>query len=352
MMRKLVVISIAVMLSATAALASWYDDYDAGLAAIRKGNWQAAIKSMTDAIKAKPQESDKARTYGTQFINYHPYYYRGVAYLNTGQYDKAIADLEQATGIGEENVGPIEQLMQRAKSKLAQASTPEPQPQPAAPQPQPKPAPVPVPVQPAAPTINPALRQSAANAVTEADQARTKAASRPGASASPNFSQGMTQLVDARNKAATAKSDDDLNAAIAAAGNAKMFFDSAAGTAVATAPTPTPQPPTKITQATNLTVGSLAERVHRALEAYFAGDFETASARFQILSSDMPKNGWIYAFLGASQYSMYAFERDENYKAKAMQSFKKAKQLRFKDGELPTKYFSKRIRKAFREAEG
>jgi tetratricopeptide (TPR) repeat protein len=351
MMRKFVVVSIAVMMSATAALASWYDDYDAGLNAIRKGQWQAAIKSMSDAIKAKPQESDKARTYGTQFINYHPYYYRGVAYLNTGDYAKAITDLEAATGIGEENVGPIEQLVQRAKSKLTQANTPEPQPpapQPAAPQPKPV-VPVPAP-QPAAPTINPALRQSAMSAVGEADQARTKAQSRAGGPASPNFSQGMTQLVDARTKASTAKSDDDLNAAIAAAGNAKMFFDSAGGTAVATAPTP--QPLTKATAATSAAVGNLAQRVHHALELYFAGDFENAEAQFRVLSSEMPKNGWIYAFLGASQYSMYAFEADENYKTKAIQSFKKAKQLHFKNGELPQQYFSRRIRKAFREAEG
>src|SRR6185436_9728354 len=116
MMRRLAVGTIALALSAGVALASWYDDYDAGLDAIRKGQWQAAITSMTAAIKAKPQESDKARTYGTQFINYHPYYYRGVAYLNTGQYEKAVSDLEAATGIGEENVGPIEQLVQRAKA--------------------------------------------------------------------------------------------------------------------------------------------------------------------------------------------------------------------------------------------
>jgi tetratricopeptide (TPR) repeat protein len=353
MMRKFVVVSIAVMMSATAALASWYDDYDAGLAAARKGNWQAVVQSMSAAIKAKPKEGNKERTYGTQFYNYHPYYYRGVAYLNLGQYDKAIADLEAAEGIGEENLGPIEQLIQRAKGKLAQASTPEPQPpapQPAAPQPKPVvPVPVPVP-QPASPVITPALRQSAMNAVNEADQARGKAQSRSGGQASPNFAQGMTQLVDARTKASTAKSDDDLNAAIAAAGNAKMYFDSAGGNAVATAPTP--QPITKATAATNAAVGTLAQRVHQALEAYFAGDFETAEARFRILSSEMPKNGWIYAFLGASQYSMYAFEADQNYKTKAIQSFKKAKQLHFKNGELPQQYFSRRIRKAFREAEG
>ena len=64
----------------------------------------------------------------------------------------------------------------------------------------------------------------------------------------------------------------------------------------------------------------------------------------------MPKNGWIYAFLGASQYSQYAFEADEKYKAAAMDSFRKAKQYgKWKNG-LPEKYFSKRIRRVFASA--
>ena len=79
---------------------------------------------MTAAINGNPKENDKARTYGAIFINYHPYYYRGVAYLNTGKYEQAISDFEKASGPGEENLGSIETLMSRAKGKLAQASAP------------------------------------------------------------------------------------------------------------------------------------------------------------------------------------------------------------------------------------
>ena len=61
----------------------------------------------------------------------------------------------------------------------------------------------------------------------------------------------------------------------------------------------------------------------------------------------MPKNGWIWAFLGASQYSQYAFEADESYKSQALQSFRKAKQIRTWKNGLPEKYFSKRIRRVF-----
>src|SRR5437764_3645382 len=130
-----VTIGLDLLLAASAAFASWYDDYDDGLKAARNGQWSAVIQKMTAAINGNSKENDKARTYGAIFINYHPYYYRGIAYLNTGKYEQAVSDLEKATGVGEENLGSIETVMGRAKAKLAAAQTPEPQP----------PAPVPVP---------------------------------------------------------------------------------------------------------------------------------------------------------------------------------------------------------------
>src|SRR5437867_3657071 len=156
-------VAVIVLFISTAAMASWYDDYEAGVNAASAGKWQVVIQKMSAAIAAQPKENDKARAYGTIFINYHPYYYRGVAYLNTGKYEQAIADLERAEGIGPENLGSIEINVGRAKSKLAAASTPEPQP-PAPPQPRPV-VPAPQPVQPAAPAIDPALRQQAASAL-------------------------------------------------------------------------------------------------------------------------------------------------------------------------------------------
>src|SRR5437867_926681 len=140
-----------IFFAATAAFASWYDDYDAGLDAVRKGQWQAVIQKMTAAISGNPKENDKARTYGAIFINYHPYYYRAVANLNLGRYEQAVSDFEKTSGPGPEDLGSIDTLMQKAKAKLTAPVTPEPQPQP---QPvRPVPVPVPVPVQPAAPAI-------------------------------------------------------------------------------------------------------------------------------------------------------------------------------------------------------
>jgi hypothetical protein len=97
-------------------------------------------------------------------------------------------------------------------------------------------------------------------------------------------------------------------------------------------------------------LGDTAKRLRSALESYFSGEFEDASSQFTRLSQEMPKNGWIWAFLGASQYSRYAFEADESYKSAAMQSFRKAKHYHSWKNGLPQKYFSKRIRNVFLSA--
>jgi tetratricopeptide (TPR) repeat protein len=341
-----VTIGFALLLAASAAFASWYDDYDDGLKAARNGQWSAVISKMTAAINGNAKENDKARTYGAIFINYHPYYYRGIAYLNTGKYEQAISDLEKASGPGEENLGSIETLMSRAKGKLAQASTPPPpEPQPPAPQPRIVPAPVPVPVQPAAPSIDPALRQRAATEINQA-KARLAAAMQRKAGNTPQYAQATQSLTEALTRSGSARSNDDLNAAIASAQNASTIAD--------LAPAPGAPPPTAIptrpTAASAVILADPTKRVREALESYFNGEFEDATQRFRTLTGEMPKNAYIWAFLGASQYSQYAFEADDNFKNEAMQSFHKAKSLRKWNGGLPPKYFSRRIRKVFDSA--
>ena len=344
-MKRASVAAAVLLFAATAAFASWYDDYDAGLDAVRKGQWSAVVQKMSAAISGNPKENDKARTYGAIFINYHPYYYRAVAHLNLGHYEQAVSDLEKTSGPGPEDLGSIDTLMQRAKTKLAAASTPEPQPQPQPVRPAaPVPVPVPVPVQPAAPSIDPALRQQVTGEINNA-RGRMSAAQQRRATGAPQFAQATQALAEANTRSATAKSNDDLRAALASAQNAALLFDAAAApTAVATTTAPSPSRPTT---ASTLVLGDTTKRVRSALQSYFNGDFEDAERAFKTLSTEMPTNGWIYAFLGASQYSMYAFETDENYKTAAMESFKMARRYgKFKNG-LPQKYFSRRIRKAF-----
>jgi tetratricopeptide (TPR) repeat protein len=345
---RIVTIGLVLLLAASAALASWYDDYDDGLKAARNGQWSFVIQKMTAAINGNSKENDKARTYGAIFINYHPYYYRGVAYLNTGKYEQAISDFERTSGAGPEDLGSIETLMSRAKTKLAQASTPPaPEPQPQPPAPQPRITPVPVPVQPVAPSIDPALRQ---RAMAEINQAKTHitAAQQRKAGNTPQYAQATQALTDALSKSANARSNDDLNAAIASAQNAATIADLAPAPG---APIPAPVPvPTRPTQASAVVLADASRRVRDALESYFRGEFDDATNKFRTLSHDMPTNGYIWAFLGASQYSQYAFEADDAYKDQAMESFRRAKNLRKWNGGLPPKYFSKKIRKVFDSA--
>ncbi|HUP48512.1 MAG TPA: hypothetical protein VNA04_06960 [Thermoanaerobaculia bacterium] len=327
------------------AQSSWYDHYEAGLASIRKGDWAAAAEQMSRAIAGNANENNRARTYGAIFINYHPYYYRGAANLNLGRYEQAIADLEKTTGPGPENLGSIESLINLAKSRLAAASQPVPVPQPPVPVPQPVvPAPVP---QPVAPVIDPALRGRAQAAVQQA-RSRIQAAQERDAAGTQQYQRALQQFTDANTRLATAKSNDELNAVIALAENTVLIADSAMA--------PPPRPGTTATRPVVATAAVLADpgrRVRAALESYFRGDFDEASASFARLAQDMPTNGWIWAFLGASQYSLYAFETDEQYRTQALEAFRKARMYGKwgRDG-LPSKYFSRRIRRAFNETAG
>src|SRR5439155_25263561 len=128
----------------------------------------------------------------------------------------------------------------------AGATTPEPQPQPVpAPQPirpVPSSVPVPVPVQPAGPVIDPALRQRVDGAIVAANQALTGARNRKAGGS--NLQQAVNALAEANQRAATAKTNDDLQAALASANNAKLYADLAMGPGVPPQPLPQPIPKT------------------------------------------------------------------------------------------------------------
>lgn len=205
-----------------------------------------------------------------------------------------------------------------------------------------------MPVQPAAPSIDNALRQRAQSEINQA-RARIAAAQQRKAGSTPQYTQATQALTDAMSRSASARSNDDLNAAIASAQNAATIADLAPAPG---APAPVMPPPaaTRPTQASAVVLADSARRVHDALESYFRGEFEDSTSRLQKLSVELPRNGWIWAFLGASQYSQYAFEADDAYKSQAIESFRKAKSLRKWSGGLPPKYFSKRIRKVFDSA--
>ncbi|HEX9985266.1 MAG TPA: tetratricopeptide repeat protein [Thermoanaerobaculia bacterium] len=345
---------LALLFIAAAAQASWYDDYDAGIAAARAGNWSTVVSKMNAAIKGNAKEGSKTRTYGAIFINYKPYYYRGVANLNLGNYEQAISDFERTEGRGEVDLGSLETLMGRAKSRLEATQTPAPtqQPDPTPPpvqrpvpqQQQPNVVPAPPPSQaPVTPSVDPALRQRAAQALSAARQRITAAQQRRAVTTEATR---VWAQANARN--ASARSNDDFNAVIAEAENAGMLADSAVAPNVAA----TPPPPSRQQSATDAVLGDYERELRDALSNYFAGDFDESTRKFQSLTRKLPNNAWVWAFLGASQYSQYAFEADEEFRRAALQSFQRAKSLRSWKGGLPPKYFSRRIRRAFDNTAG
>jgi tetratricopeptide (TPR) repeat protein len=351
--RTLTAALITFALAAGVAQASWYDDYDAGLAAARKGSWSTVVQRMNAAIKGNPKEGDRVRSYGVILINYHPYYYRGVANMQLGHYDEAISDFEKTSGPGPENLGSLDVLMERAKKQQAAGNEPEPSRPPPVTQTVPTQS---APVQPAVPQVDPALRQRASAALTATKQ-RLQAAQQRRATGSPQYQQALSMFSDATSRSGGARSNEDFNSVITLADNAADLADLAMPPNAAAPPLPVPTSPSvapllpKPAAATTTIMqeADYSEEVRHALEFYFQGEFEVAARQFDALSRKMPSNAWIYAFLGASQYSIYAFEDDESYRKAALNSFRRAKKLRsWKDG-LPSKYFSKRIRKAFSE---
>jgi len=314
------------------ARGSWYDDYAEGIKAARAGQWARVVASMTKAIQGNAKEANNARTYGAIFINYKPYYYRGVANLNLGKYEQAIADFEKTMGPGEIDLGPIEAHIKRAKDALAGETTttvivdpPEPPP----------------------PSIDPLLRRSAEAAVNQALD-RLEAAQQRNAAGTTEYKDAMTQYRDASRRLNSVTSNDDLRTVIRVADGAVRLANLAIG------PPPPPPPPTDTTKTAiveNDVLGPTRKNLRLALVSYFEGDFVAAETKFKGLSRDLPRNPWIWAFLGASQWSRYAFETEEELKVEAIRSFKKARQYGWKGG-LPQKYFSRRIRNAFERTAG
>lgn len=352
---------------AEGASAQFYVAYEAGLAAAKVGNWQTVIQKMNEAIAKNSTENNKARTYGTQFINYHPYYYRGAAYVNIGKYEQAIDDLDKATGIGPENLGSIESLHQRAEAG-AKTASPEPEPAPSKPAPrEPSPPPVqppvnnpppvrvtppPVQTQPG-PTSDPLLDSARSQALSMINQAkaRNQAAikARAATTAAAEFQRGSSFLSNAQSRQGFARTAADWRQVSDLASQANGSFDASITIAQNAALTQKTLP----AKATEDILSTPKSRIIAAVESFYLGDYDDATSRFQTLSQENPKNPMIWAFLGASQYSEWTLNGDQKpgLKEDAVESFKQARKLK-SSFKLPDRYFSPRIRRFFEKSAG
>ena len=351
------------LLSSSAVLAqTWYDSYADGVAAAKKQNWPVVIQKMNDAISKKSSEGRKEKTYGTIFIGYFPYYYRGVAYFETGDFDKALKDLEHTMG-SDPNLGTTESYIRRAKEKsgfdvVVEPNRP-PTPPPATPTPTPTPTPIPPPTRtptPAIPTFTPTpppvvrpdqnppgpldtstteKRRRALQAVGEAagimNSARREQAD---ILAAARYDAALRAYSDATNRANAARTLADWQRVLDSAEGAKTAFNIAISDA-------------QHAKATESVTSLLKRRVRSALDDYFAGKYQEAAAQFDTLANSQQDNALLWAFLGASRYAQYYIEGETNAIARtqAEDAFRRAKRGALST--LPAEYFSPRIRRFY-----
>src|SRR6187397_3098376 len=73
------------------AVKEWYDHYlEARDDRIPSKQYAEAIKSLEAAVRLRPASGLNEQMYGLRFVDYLPYYWLGVCYLRTGDFNSAI----------------------------------------------------------------------------------------------------------------------------------------------------------------------------------------------------------------------------------------------------------------------
>ncbi len=104
---------------AVAASGPWYAVYERALQAQAEGKWQESINLLKEAATLRPDSKSKARTYGLRFINYLPYYYMGIAYINLDKKQDALRSFQQEAEKSEIQNAPDElEAMQKFMANL------------------------------------------------------------------------------------------------------------------------------------------------------------------------------------------------------------------------------------------
>jgi hypothetical protein len=113
---------LALLLAAAPAFAvkEWYDYYlEARDGHIRSGRYAEAIVALQQAIRLKPEPAVNEQTYGLQFVDYLPYYYLGLCYLKTGDFNSAqrMFNIEEDRGAIKRSSAYRDLLRQRTEAE-------------------------------------------------------------------------------------------------------------------------------------------------------------------------------------------------------------------------------------------
>ena len=355
---RVIIVLLLVVVPAGTALGDWFDDYDAGIKAAQNQDWDAVVAKMNAAIAKHPHEGNRERTYGNIFIPYHPFYYRGYAYMQKGlpcnsqaalkNLQNAMSDLKNASGTGSVSFGEPSSLIIRLNEMITACALTVNQTNVKPPKVEP-------------PTVDPNLEPAKRRATASINTAMSKLAEAQGAQAprlaGTEFSRATKLLREANNLNVSASTTADFDRAADAADKATRAFDAAITSArlnvtpsPSPTPTPVPQPTPPPTPKPEPKPGPEVlhvdrEQLKQALGAYFDGNFRASASKLKALTREHGNNAMIWAFLGAAEYSDYYIHGGTN--ATTLQTAKDAlRQARHINPKLrlESKYFSPRVR--------
>lgn len=107
--------ALAILLAVSPVLATtWHEHYEQGQLFLQSQKWAEAVQEFDAAIKLRAEPGFWLKIRGSNRINYLPYLKLGIAYLNMGEYDKALKAFES-----EESYGAV----QRSESDMRNLET-------------------------------------------------------------------------------------------------------------------------------------------------------------------------------------------------------------------------------------
>jgi tetratricopeptide (TPR) repeat protein len=129
--RSLLVLVLALSATPSFAVKEWYDYYlEARDDRIPAKQYPEAIKSLEAAVRLRPASALNEQMYGLRFVDYLPYYWLGVSYQRTGDFNSAIRmfNIEEKQGAirkSESLYRELRRLRGEAESARVQAENAE-----------------------------------------------------------------------------------------------------------------------------------------------------------------------------------------------------------------------------------
>jgi putative ABC transport system ATP-binding protein len=108
----------------------WYEHYERAQQALAKQDWSGAIRELNLAIEKRSDPGARVKTYGLNFVDYHPYLDLAIAYGKLGQFDAALQalDVEERAGAialsksGADKLRETRTAVNDAKTRASQTS--------------------------------------------------------------------------------------------------------------------------------------------------------------------------------------------------------------------------------------